>query len=722
MYLLLSLVTIIMYMTTHGLFIKILSVVGICYVLLLINSYYDKKHLMLSILVCVLIVCMWDWLYERQHIGKTYRLKGETVLIINEMDSEDSTTFVAETTGAFKQRYLLVFTKERPQQLLGRYVALSGKIEPIERVQNKYLFNYQKYTYSVGQFHQLFNPQYKFVEKRSFKQLIYRCKDRVRQYITTKFEPGTQMFLRAMLLRDQRDLKEKYAHLVEMGVLQIFAVSVMYMKRIQWLCRRLSRYLRLPKVVEGVIISILLYFTSMWFWQSVSLQQLAVSCILYYMNTLLLNNKIDKVSLISLSGLLFVIINPYVVFNIGFIFIFLLRFGFLFSLQHLTKRRGYEKYVIFPLFIFFIMIPVMLYSQQQIAIGQVIFYLIVAPFNFIFLLLSFFVLFVPWVEGVFQHILMCTIAIYEWCAPFYAILSMNLSWLFWTQSICIYGLYFWFLQSKRWQEQVRKAFVICCLITMTHYINVNLDSVHFLSLPYGEVTIIKAQGVNYLIDVGGNNKEKDNIYQTEAIIVPFLQRLYIDRVHHLILTHDDADHVGAFEFFIANFIVDNVYYNDSSLPFAHLVSKNPAVQYHQVSDLREIGELKVFPIYRKGDHASTNNLSLVTYAVFGGKRWLFMGDLEHEGEHKMLQQYPHLQVDVLKIGHHGSKTSSSSLFLRALKPAYAIITVQKRNRHRHPHNEVIKRLESYNITYYNTNEVGSIHFFWWKEIGTFVIE
>ena len=108
-----------------------------------------------------------------------------------------------------------------------------------------------------------------------------------------------------------------------------------------------------------------------------------------------------------------------------------------------------------------------------------------------------------------------------------------------------------------------------------------------------------------------------------------------------------------------------------------------------------------------------NDDSIVLYGQFFQKRFLFTGDLEEAGEKQLLANYPQLEVDVLKVGHHGSKGSSSDAFLDQLHPQLALISVGKKNRYQHPHKELLERLEKRSIFYLRTDERGAIRLIGW---------
>lgn len=102
--------------------------------------------------------------------------------------------------------------------------------------------------------------------------------------------------------------------------------------------------------------------------------------------------------------------------------------------------------------------------------------------------------------------------------------------------------------------------------------------------------------------------------------------------------------------------------------------------------------------------------SLVLYGQIGAYKWLFTGDLGAEEEQKLLEEYPNLKVDVLKVGHHGSHTSSSESFIRQIDPEIALISVKKANQFGHPHDEVIDLLEREQVKVFRTDLNGAVHY------------
>jgi competence protein ComEC len=116
-----------------------------------------------------------------------------------------------------------------------------------------------------------------------------------------------------------------------------------------------------------------------------------------------------------------------------------------------------------------------------------------------------------------------------------------------------------------------------------------------------------------------------------------------------------------------------------------------------------------------------NNGSVVIYVKLGGLSWLFTGDMEAEMEKKLIKKYPSLQIDILKVGHHGSQSSTSEELLTIYQPKMAVISVGEKNRYGHPKPEVISRLQEHSVQILRTDQHGAITYIFKRGKGTFSV-
>lgn len=249
------------------------------------------------------------------------------------------------------------------------------------------------------------------------------------------------------------------------------------------------------------------------------------------------------------------------------------------------------------------------------------------------------------------------------------------------------------------------------------------DSI-FIKLPYGKGT--------YLIDTGGHlpfEKERwaERMHAFSVgkdTIVPFLKRKGVTRLDKLILTHADFDHAGAAAEMLAEIPADEIIISPGSGSadvmkpiLMKAAAGNMSVREGVAGEMWMKGEA-VFQFLSPDDREyEGNNDSLVLYAEIGGKKWLFTGDYEAAGENEFLKDY-HVDIDWLKVGHHGSRTSTSARFVEAIRPEYAVISAGVNNRYGHPHKEVLETLLNAGVKVFRTDLHGSITYVFKGDQGT----
>ena len=236
---------------------------------------------------------------------------------------------------------------------------------------------------------------------------------------------------------------------------------------------------------------------------------------------------------------------------------------------------------------------------------------------------------------------------------------------------------------------------ICMLIFFHPYIN-PFFHIYMIDVGQGDCTLIVEPFKKsvIMIDVAGN-LYRDNVID---IILPVLNDLGIDSIDYLIITHDDFDHNGGKDQLIDSIEVKNV-----------------ITDYSQTIDVD-------YPLYlllenRQAD--DENERSLITYFSYDSISYLWMGDASVDIEKQLLANYS-FDVDVLKLGHHGSNTSSSYDFLDSLRPVLGLISVGYNNSYNHPSNSVIVDCESLGINILKTSDVGMIHIISWHSFHFFV--
>lgn len=250
----------------------------------------------------------------------------------------------------------------------------------------------------------------------------------------------------------------------------------------------------------------------------------------------------------------------------------------------------------------------------------------------------------------------------------------------------------------------------CSIETNKNIVSDNIKgmNVHFIDVGQGDSILIQVNSKNLLID-SGPSASKDKL-------VKYLNSLKISKLDYIIATHPHEDHIGNMSYIIDNFEVLNFYapkVNSNTKAFEtmveSLVIKNLKIKVLKPNiksiDLGENTKVDVFsPI--SNEYENLNNFSSIIKISYGTTSFLFTGDSEELSEKEVLTQGYDLKSDVLKVGHHGSSSSTSKRFLDAVDPYIAVISVGKDNSYGHPSQEVLSRLKD--LTIYQTDLDGNI--------------
>ena len=254
------------------------------------------------------------------------------------------------------------------------------------------------------------------------------------------------------------------------------------------------------------------------------------------------------------------------------------------------------------------------------------------------------------------------------------------------------------------------------------------NEITMLDVGQGESIFLRdVTGKTILIDVGGKAEsdkkiekwqEKATTSNAQRTVIPYLKSRGVAKIDQLILTNTDKEHIGDLLAVPTDFNVGEILVSKGSLTQKEFVAELQATQT-KVRSVTAGENLPIFGGYlevlspRKIGDGSYDD-SLLLYGKILDKHFLFTGNLKEKGEKELLKQYPNLEVDVLKAGQHGAKTSSNPAFLEKLKPDITLISVGRNNRAKLPHQETLTRLEGIKSKIYRTDRQGAIRFKGWK--------
>lgn len=237
--------------------------------------------------------------------------------------------------------------------------------------------------------------------------------------------------------------------------------------------------------------------------------------------------------------------------------------------------------------------------------------------------------------------------------------------------------------------------------------------VHYINVGQGDSELIQVNGKNLLIDAGPRANEKD--------ILSYLDKLKIKKLDYVIATHPHEDHIGNMDDIINKYEIGKFYapkVEHTTRTFENMVKalkkKNLKINViKEGTDTIDLGKNTKVLVYSPkadgyGKNTDLNDYSPILKVEYGNNSFLFTGDAEKTEENYVLGKGYNLKADVLKLGHHGSSTSTSERFLKAVDPSIGIISCGIDNTYGHPHKETLKKLTKYKVKVYRTDKDGDI--------------
>lgn len=644
----------------------------------------QSKHLIKIITIIIFIITL---LYTNYYPFKSKYTKDdkEFIGIVTKYEvKEDKITIEIKA----KEKLLITYKyqdKEFNNLSYGDKIKVKGTLITPSKNTNQNTFNYQKYLY--------YKKIYYLVEATSINKIannhnyLYTIKNTLYQKIN---KLKSSNYIKTLLFCDNtlsKEIKESYringiSHLFSVSGMHInFFVSIIYLYLNKITYNKRIKYL----ITYIFIITYLILFPSS------SLLRSAVMSILYSINYLL-KLKIKKIDILLLTLGVSLLINPFIVYDLGYIYSYTITFFLVLYSSTLKKKNKINKIIYISLLSFLVSIPITIYNSYEINIISILLNIILVPIiSIIILPLTILTYLFPILDSIlylFTNTLE-TISLF--------ISKINITKIIFPKpSLLIIVLYYIiFLLSYQNKKYFYLNIILLIIIYISPYLNSNFEVVmfevgeadcHLIKYPYNKNTI--------LIDTGKNE------YKIKNEVIPYLKSIGIKKIDYLIITHGDLDHIGGSITLINNFQVKNVILNKGTftdLEKELIKNLNKKKIPYQIN-INKIN-LSNHTIYLLNNtkYNNENDNSIVTYFTYQKYKFLYMGDASITTEDNLLENYNLNNISILKVGHHGSNTSSSKDFISQINPSISLISVGKNNIYHHPNKEVINNLSKSRI-------------------------
>ncbi len=543
-------------------------------------------------------------------------------------------------------------------------------------------FDFKAYLESHGVFSEL------TVKKKNILFSSPLHYEALQGYLSEHLSENGKSFALSFLFQESLYSQSSTKSLANLGILNLFSVSGFHFSFLFHLLRKIigKKGEKYVDYIEPVILLVFVFFSSF----SYTTRRLFLFS-LFKTISHKTKYKPDYLTRLSVTALILLFFEPYSLFSASFYYPFLL----LFTLALFPTREEKKKSGAFSFFLrmkaFYL--PYTLRNDASLSVLSFILSFLLIGYSHFLFLLSFLLILIPQIGSFYSLLVEGLLKLSTTLSKVDIVLVSGQVSVFF---LLLYYLFFYLIEVLRlysFPKQTRQVAVLLSIVTSFSFVPDVLphQEVVFLDVDQGDATLIRSGKTNVLVDTGGR---MDTDLAKECL-VPYFRKRKITSLDAVLITHEDYDHSGALTSLEDIFSVKAVYRREDFMNHENTL---------QIGDTT----FKNYNTYHYQNGVDNNLISGVYYTEIRNTRIMIMGDAPKEVEKRIMKDHPSLSSDILKVGHHGSDTSSEEGFLKQMNPSLAIISCGEKNRYGHPHKKTIQTLDKLGIPYRRTDQEGTI--------------
>ncbi len=617
--------------------------------------YLFIKNKRLLIYIIILLLMLFSNLFIRNMLfNNSYKENIEEVLKVENIIKTDNNYKVY-----FKVNNALVLSYTKEELNIGSYYYIKGKVELASTSHYKNGFNYYNYLKNKNIVGILKIEKYSFVKKGFSKYILNNI---VTNYLNKTLKTKSKGMIKALTIGEKEDLDDELFNSInKIGISHLFVISGLHINIISSGILFILRKLKFKENISNIITIciLILYFIICGY--LISVIRVILSFILKLINKTY-KYDLHNIDIMSINIILVLLYNPMHAFTYSFILSYTISSSIIICHKILSSKgkfKNIKSSLKVSILSVLITLPIISMINPTLNLLSILYNIIYIPFiTYIMLPLSFVTVIFPFIENLYLYIYL----VFEYITNIVSqIKILNITFpCFNTYILISYYLLLYYILKYIELKKLPLKLIITFTLLLIYWNNINLfniyNEVYFIDLPKGEATLIRENfnKTNILIDTGEDGYND---------IILFLKSMGIKRLDMVIISHSDSDHNGMLDELIEEFNIKHIYYNQYDLKTKNIANhykiNNSPLKYNEVIKKNNI-LLKV--ISPKKDYQDTNKNSLVLYGNIFNTTYLFTGDITEEVENDIDIK----KVDILKVAHHGSNTSTSSDFLNEI--------------------------------------------------------